>query len=217
MKRKKHSAQTWFDMFFHRLFVFLFVAFPFALFALFLNLYINQIRGWIHYSAIESVLKKEGIECEGKIISWTLHGGLNGNDIPGVTKKEELGERYNMYKWRTPTVEFLDQHGNKHTFESLWLRNWHPIIVNVSIPITFAQNNPSIALDNEARTQLAWHYPIFFIVFGVGVIFGGACFVGAVIYCRAIYESGLPKAERKRRRRERKLRQREREQRDNVS
>ena len=209
MTRKKHSLQTRFTIY-----LFFCIGIPFIVFALFLNLYINQIRGWIHYSAIESVLKKEGIECEGTIISWRLQKQFR-RDVPGVTERDKQVERY--YKHRKPTVEFFDQHGNKHSFESLYSRRWHPIIVNVSIPVTFAKSNPSIVLDNEARVRLAWGYPIFFIMYTFVVIFSVAFFVSMIVYWRDEYERGLPKAERKRRRRERRLRQREREQRDNVS
>ena len=193
MKRKKHLPRTW-----SAIYLFFCVGIPFIVFVWFLFHNIHCVREWIHFSRIESVLKNEGIECEGTIISL---------------REVSVGRRS---AWK-PTMEYLDQHGNKHSFESPRARLWHLEKLNTSISVTFAQNNPSIVLDNRARMELAWSYPIRFIVFTFIVLFSGAFFAGMIFYWRDEYERGLPKAERKRRRRERRLRQREREQRDNVS
>jgi hypothetical protein len=180
----------------------------------------------MQYSAIESVLREEGIECEGKITSWENEPPSNRHWIQfrqGGSWQIQFWHqgawsptvefRYRKWGWY-PTVEYLDQYENTHTFKSPRLRSFKRTSEK-SLSVTFARSDPAIVLDNEARTYFPYRFPFFFITSLFATLFAGACFVGFVYNLRGEYERNLPKAERKRRRRERK-RRREQKQRDGT-
>jgi len=222
MSRKKRSPPTRFDFYLY----FLGIILSFVLFVCFLSISIGVVRGWMQYSAIESVLRKEGIECEGKITSWENELPSNKHWIQfrqGGSWQIQFWHqgawsptvefRYRKWGWY-PTVEYLDQYENTHTFKSPRLRS-SKRTSEKSLSVTFARSDPAIVLDNEARTYFPYRFPFFFITYLFATLFAGACFVGFVYNLRGEYERNLPKAERKRRRRERK-RRREQKQRDGT-
>ena len=154
---------------------------PLAFFAIFLMLDIMAIRLMVNLS----ILKKEGVACEGEIIVWR-DDGRSG--------------------WK-PTIKFVDHFGNQHSFEGSsgyrW-REYQDKSPEKFISVIYAESNPDLVFTCRERAHYNFLGPWVAAISSFVVIVFSAGSVGWVRYLWYEYERGLPKAVRKRRRKKRK-------------
>ncbi len=112
------------------------------------------IFGWLYYTGVsrEAAFKRDGVEATGTVV-----------DV-----KESRGRRGRVTRY--PVIEFTDQSGNTHTFESP--SSHKTATVGSSMTIKYSASNPSIA-DIEGGDS-AWIWGLVALgCLGYGIVNGG--------------------------------------------